>query len=54
MAEIKLIGITCKNCIYFIDEYGKHIKGCYLHPYRMTLPNDLVCKRFLKIDLDKG
>lgn len=40
--------MNCKNCIYFIDEYGKHLKGCYLYPYKLTLPNNLACDRFLE------
>lgn len=40
----------CLDCIYFTDENGKHIKGCFLLPYKLTQSTNLICKDFLNYD----
>lgn len=40
--------MTCADCVYFIPEYGKHLKGCYLFPYKLTLGNDPACDKFIE------
>jgi hypothetical protein len=45
--------MTCIDCIYYTDELGKHINGCFLIPYRLTWPLDEVCDKFLPYEVEK-
>jgi len=39
--------MTCIDCIYYTDELGRHIKGCFLMPYKITLPDDEACGKLI-------
>jgi hypothetical protein len=39
--------MTCIDCIYYTDERGKHLNGCFLFPYKHTDPDDYACIKFI-------
>ena len=37
----------CKDCIYYTDERGKYMHGCFLHPYKDVVPQAFTCEEFI-------
>ena len=50
---MKQIEKYCIECVYYTDERGKHIRGCFLFPYKRICEGNIARERFLEFERGK-